>query len=106
MLSKLKGKDFNLFFESRYLWKMNFSEMDKQKATLLDAYVRKVIALGKINLIEAKLYEADPTKKSTVNLDDIDAIFVEVGKFIDTNDPKVIQILNFAECMIYNFVFC
>lgn len=63
--------------------------MDKQKATLLDAYVRKVIALGKAYLIEIKLNETDPSKKPTVNLEEIDEIFIEVGKFIDTNDPKV-----------------
>lgn len=65
------------------------SEMEKQKATLLDAYVRKVIALGKIYLIELKLRETDPSKRASVNLEDIDTIFLEVGKFIDTNDPKV-----------------
>lgn len=63
--------------------------MEKQKATLLDAYVRKVIALGKIYLIELKLGEADPSKRPSINLEDIDTIFLEVGKFIDSNDPKV-----------------
>lgn len=63
--------------------------MEKQKATLLDAYVRKVIALGKIHLIESKLGETDPSKRPSVTLEDIDTIFLEVGKFIDTNDPKV-----------------
>lgn len=63
--------------------------MEKQKATLLDAYVRKVIALGKIHLMESKLGETDPLKKLSINLEDIDTLFLEVGKFIDTNDPKV-----------------
>lgn len=63
--------------------------MEKQKATLLDAYVRKVIALGKIHHIESKLGETDPLKKLSINLEDIDSLFLEVGKFIDTNDPKV-----------------
>lgn len=63
--------------------------MDKQKTTLLDAYVRKVIALGKIHLIESKQGETDSAKKSSLNLDEIDAIFVELGKFVDVTDPKV-----------------
>lgn len=63
--------------------------MDKQKTNLLDAYVRKVIALGKINTIEAKQSEVEPTKKVTAIADDIDAIFIEVGKFTDYYDQKV-----------------
>lgn len=63
--------------------------MDKQKTNLLDAYVRKVIALGKINTIEAKQCEVESTKKVTAVADDIDAIFTEVGKFTDYYDQKV-----------------
>lgn len=63
--------------------------MDKQKSNLLDAYVRKAIALGKINTIDAKQSEIDSTKKITPVADDIDAIFTEVGKFTDYFDQKV-----------------
>lgn len=63
--------------------------MDKQKNNLLDAYVRKAIALGKINLIESKQSEIESPKKPTAVGDDIDAIFTEVGKFSDYNDQKV-----------------
>lgn len=63
--------------------------MDKQKSNLLDAYVRKVIALGKINLTELKQAEIDPNKKPTAVADDIDAIYTELGKFTDYNDQKV-----------------
>lgn len=66
------------------------TEMDKQKANLLDAYVRKVIALGKINIIESHQKQFDPPKKVTSVVDDIDVIFTEVGKFIDLYDQKVI----------------
>lgn len=66
------------------------SDMDKQKTNLLDAYVRKAIALGKINMIESKQSEADPAMKPTAVVDDIDAIYTEVGKFIDYFDQKVI----------------
>lgn len=63
--------------------------MEKQRTTLLDAFVRKVIALGKIYLIESKLGETDSSKRPSVTLEDIDTIFLEVAKFIDTNDTKV-----------------
>lgn len=72
--------------------------MDKQKTNLLDAYVRKVIALGKINMIEAKQIEADPTVKVTAVADDIDAIFTEVGKFTDYYDQKVVYFFT----LLYN----
>lgn len=80
--------------------------MEKQKATLLDAYVRKVIALGKIYVIESTLGETDPSKRPLVNLEDIDTIFLEVGKFIDTNDPKVS--LNYTQLLrLYSlYLFC
>lgn len=66
--------------------------MDKQKSTLLDAYVRKVIAIGKIYLIESKQGEADATKKpSATSIEEIDSIYTEIAKFIDYNDPKVIK---------------
>lgn len=64
--------------------------MDKQKATLLDAYVRKFIALGKIFLIETKIAGKDPTKVDMTALwGELDLIYTEIGKFIDYNDPKV-----------------
>lgn len=65
------------------------TEMDKQRTNLLDAYVRKIIALGKTNILETHLSEGDSTKKPTVVADDIEAIFIEVGKFIDYFDQKV-----------------
>lgn len=64
-----------------------YSEMDKQKGTLIDAYVRKIIALGKIGLIENHQSKKEP--KLPYTLDDIDTIYTEVGKFIDYTDSKV-----------------
>lgn len=68
---------------------LSLRDMDKQKNNLLDAYVRKTIALGKINLIESKQSEIDSPKKPTAVADDIDAIYAEVGKFTDYTDQKV-----------------
>lgn len=65
------------------------TDMDKQKANLLDAYVRKVIALGKINIIETYQNETDSPRKVTPVADDIDTTFIEAGKFIDQYDQKV-----------------
>lgn len=65
------------------------TDMDKQKANVLDAYVRKVIALGKINIIEPQLKVSDPAKTTASVTEDIDAIFTEVGKLIDHYDQKV-----------------
>lgn len=67
--------------------------MDKQKSTLLEAYVRKIIAVGKLRLLEAQTQTA--TQKDASQLytaEDIDAIYTEVGKFIDYTDPKVIYL--------------
>lgn len=62
--------------------------MDKQKSVLLDAYVRKIIALGKIGLINGQLDDAE----LPYTLDEIDTIYTEVGKFIDYTDSKVIYL--------------
>ena len=59
--------------------------MDKQKATLLDAYLRKAIALGKIYLIESS--QNNPEVKPPVK--ELNDISEEVGKFMDCLDNKV-----------------
>lgn len=65
------------------------TDMDKQKANLLDAYVRKAVALGKINAIETYQNELDSEKKVTSVTDDVITIFNDAGKLIDCYDPKV-----------------
>lgn len=94
MLPKLKRKPkfveiFIRFIRIQFHFPFDNSEMDKQKTNLLDAYIRKAIALGKINLIELKQSEADSTKKATAVADDIETIYAEVGKFTDYFDQKV-----------------
>lgn len=77
-------------FHSRIHLIPHSSEMDKQKSTLLDAYVRKMIALGKLGLNEAQSTSQKDVKQTYT--DEIDAIYTEVGKFIDYTDPKVIYL--------------
>lgn len=62
--------------------------MDKQKFTLLDAYVKKIIALGKLSLIE--IHQNKSYAQLPYTLDEIDTeIYAEVGKFSDYTDSKV-----------------
>lgn len=67
-----------------------FREMEKQKTALLDAYVRKFIAIGKIHLVTTKLNENEVTKSDEfIPWAELDVIHTELGKFIDYNDQKV-----------------
>lgn len=53
--------------------------------------MRKIIALGKLGLLDAhSASQKDARQAHTA--DDIDAIYTEVGKFIDYTDPKVIYL--------------
>lgn len=65
--------------------------MDKQKSTLLDAYLRKIVAIGKLGLLEAQS-AAQREVKQLYSADEIDGIYTEAGKFSDYNDPKVIYL--------------
>lgn len=60
--------------------------MDKQKFTLLEAYVKKAVALSKLQLIETFQSADESTNHS---LDELNNIYTEVGKFIDYCDAKV-----------------
>lgn len=64
--------------------------MDKQKTTLLDAYVRKFIAIGKLHTIAVKLNETEATKSDeTIPWTELDSIYTDLGRFIEYNDQKV-----------------
>lgn len=65
--------------------------MDKQKSTLLDAYVRRIIAIGKLGLLDGQSATRREIKQ-LYTADEIDAVYTEVGKFIDYTDPKVIYL--------------
>lgn len=65
--------------------------MDKQKSTLLDAYLRKIVAIGKLGLLEAQS-AAQREVKQLYSADEVDGIYTEAGKFSDYNDPKVIYL--------------
>lgn len=60
--------------------------MDKQKSALLEAYVKKIIAQGKVFIMENK---SESGADSTQSLDEFDNLFNDVGKFCDYNDSKV-----------------
>lgn len=59
-------------------------QMEKQKQQLVDAYQKKAIAKGKLILMqqqEAKLQNSD---------EELDNVLIEMAKFVDVNDLKVI----------------
>jgi tripeptidyl-peptidase-2 len=60
--------------------------IDKQKNLLLEAYVKRAIALCKISIIDKELLkEIDYTELTN----DLEKIYVEIGKYIDYTDLKV-----------------
>jgi tripeptidyl-peptidase II len=54
-------------------------QMEKQKQQLLDAYVKKAVAMGKLSVIQ----------ENFENAEEIDGLMVEAMKFADVNDLKV-----------------
>lgn len=64
-------------------------QMEKQKTQMLEAYMKKIIAMGKLIMIKNLEQEATTPEAKTDDDDDLDNILVEVMKFIDFNDPKV-----------------
>ncbi|CAG9800674.1 unnamed protein product [Chironomus riparius] len=58
--------------------------MEKQKTQLLEAYMKKAIAVGKLNMIrnlELETFAAE-------NDEELDILMNEIMKFVDFNDPK------------------
>lgn len=66
------------------------TEMDKQKIALLDAYVRKFIALGKLHLIAVRLNKTEVSRsEDVIPWTELDGLYAELGKFIEYHDLKV-----------------
>lgn len=72
------------------------ANMDKQKALLIEAWTKKVIALGKLKLLitdgdeEAAEASGGDEKWDTEEIGAaINSIYVDVGKLLDVNDQKV-----------------
>jgi len=68
--------------------------MEKQKNALLEAYAKKLIAIVKLNVFNQNSIESG----DNINLEDIDTIFNEIGKYTDYTDSKV-----FIYCK-FNFI--
>ena len=58
-------------------------QMDKQKQQLLEALVKKAVAVGKLSLIQTQ-----ETAEAS-NADELDNLMLEMTKFTDLNDAKV-----------------
>ncbi|KAG5677346.1 hypothetical protein PVAND_007111 [Polypedilum vanderplanki] len=57
-------------------------QMDKQKLQLLEAYVKKSVAIGKLAMIKSLEQDISETDE------DLDNLLIEIMKFVDINDPK------------------
>lgn len=75
------------------------SDMDKQKTTLLDAYVRKAIALGKLSVIEN--LENNQKTSAAVNIDAFNELYNDISMFIDPTDLKVLPRFLLSVSYIY-----
>lgn len=65
--------------------------MDKQKQQLLDATQKKLIALSKLRVIKAVVDSNEVSGDDGVDqLENIEQLFSDIGKFIDYNDTKVL----------------
>ncbi|CRK95491.1 CLUMA_CG008960, isoform A [Clunio marinus] len=63
-------------------------QMDKQKQQILEAFVKKATAMGKLLAIQnvKNISAEQPTS------DDLDNLLIEMGKFIDFNDIKYLML--------------
>lgn len=62
--------------------------MDKQKNLLMEAFVRKGVAISKVYVIDK--IQSKEFNKETELLDELEGIYMEIGKFIDLSDLKII----------------
>ncbi|XP_058459815.1 tripeptidyl-peptidase 2 [Malaya genurostris] len=66
------------------------TQMDKQKQQLLEAAQKKLIALCKLRVIKALIDSNEIGDAEVDQLEEIEQIFCDVGKFIDYSDSKVL----------------
>uniref|UniRef100_A0A7G3B1B0 Putative tripeptidyl-peptidase 2 n=1 Tax=Lutzomyia longipalpis TaxID=7200 RepID=A0A7G3B1B0_LUTLO len=62
------------------------ASMDKQKGTLLEAYTKKIIAMGKLHLLTITGVDLDEV------LNEADEVFTGIAKFGDVNDSKYLPV--------------
>ncbi|XP_055686753.1 tripeptidyl-peptidase 2 [Lutzomyia longipalpis] len=62
------------------------ASMDKQKGTLLEAYTKKIIAMGKLHLLTITGVDLDEV------LTEADEVFTGIAKFGDVNDSKYLPV--------------
>lgn len=60
--------------------------MDKQRALLLEAFTRKIVAIGKLRIIDRSNAEDDEYKQLMAAMQQL---YVDVGKFADITDVRV-----------------
>lgn len=60
-------------------------QMDKQKQQLLEAYLKKAVAVGKLSVIQSVQFESS----EAYDADELDDLMVDMMKFVDFNDCKV-----------------
>lgn len=65
--------------------------MDRQKVALIDALSRHGSAIVRLYLIQEKGGDGDVSQNGStvVTLSDIDAIYLDLIRFVDPNDTKV-----------------
>lgn len=66
------------------------TQMDKQKQQLLDAAQKKLIALSKLRVIKTLVDSNEVGDDGVDQLENIEQLFGDIGKFIDYNDAKVL----------------
>lgn len=74
-------------------------QMDKLKVLLIEAYVKKVVALGKLGVIAATRAEAAASEDDAAAAEakaalkkQVNAVYVEASKVIDMSDARVLAI--------------
>lgn len=68
------------------------TQMDKQKQQLLEAAQKKLIALCKLRIIKSVVDSNEVGDAGVDQLEEIEQIFSDVGKFTDYNDSKVLHL--------------